>query len=90
MSFIILCITKKKIKMGVIIKGIMFAVKVLAGIGLGELADKFFSDKLPAGVAPVSPFQSNVQKILKFAALMVVGFAIIYYVVRKLKIRALY
>lgn len=76
--------------MGVIIKGIMFAVKVLAGIGLGELADKFFSDKLPAGVAPVSPFQSNVQKILKFAALMVVGFAIMYYVVRKLKIRALY
>lgn len=76
--------------MAMLIRGIMFAVKVLAGIGIGELADKFLSDKLPAGVTPVSPFQANISKILKFAAVMAVAFVIINFIAKKLKLRILY
>lgn len=81
-----------------ITKIIPFLVKLLAGIGIGEILDKFLPEEQKKTIAPIvgsdgnriSPFSGNIAKILRFVVLIALGTVILRFIARKLKIKMLY
>jgi hypothetical protein len=59
-------------------------MKVLAGVGIGELADKIFPGKIDK---PFSGDTDRMPKLLKWAAVVAVGAVAFTYISRKLKLK---
>jgi hypothetical protein len=74
--------------MGIIAKFIPLILQVLAGVGVGEVLDKFAADKLPASPGePISPGFGNTKKLLWFVISMVAGAIVFRFIASKLKIK---
>lgn len=59
-------------------------MKVLAGVGIGELADKIFPGKIDK---PFSGDSDRMPKLLKWAAVVALGAVAFTYVSKKLKLK---
>jgi len=68
---------------------IKLAIQVLAGVGLGELADIFVKPKYEPYPAPVSPGVSNIPKLIWFVGIFVLAGVILKYIGRKMRISIL-
>ena len=70
--------------MGLLIgRAISLALNILAGIGIGEIADKVLPDKVP-GYEPVSPIQSKSPRhLLIFVVVFVAGGLLARWLIKK-------
>lgn len=59
-------------------------LKVLAGVGVGELADKLFPGKVEK---PFAADADRMPKLLKWAAIVAVGAVAFTYLSKKLKLK---
>jgi len=61
-------------------------IMLLGGVGLGEVLDKFFRDKIPFGTKVISDKEGFPKNLAIFAALSLVATFIIRFIVQKLKL----
>lgn len=74
--------------MGILTKLIPLFLQVLAGVGVGEVLDKFAADKLPAAPGePISPGITNPKKLMWFVVSMVAGAIAFRFIAKKLKLK---
>lgn len=62
-------------------------LNVFAGVGLGELADKIFPDKVPAPFKEEQSTSGRWTKLIIYSAVIAVGTIAFRFILRKLKVK---